>query len=204
MNILFNRPSTPEAAAIRERVFNVLPAASYQMEKLFGLFDMSSAMRWKRARNAARLPGCCSTRVPNEYCKDNFTPFVIPHEPTTQSSGTPGSSRVYPTTTPLRRGDHLMLCHGATEPALHPDQRLRFRARAPAASAAAGWTSSSCAHPTLRRSNASSASSTVRTNRARSPTTTSTSFCARNWPGVTFRMHFCSDPTDHSKMRMVC
>jgi hypothetical protein len=40
MNILFNRPSTPEAAAIRERIFNVLPAASYQMEKLFGLFDI--------------------------------------------------------------------------------------------------------------------------------------------------------------------
>jgi hypothetical protein len=40
MNILFNRPSTPEAMAIRERIFNVLPSASYQMEKLFGLFDI--------------------------------------------------------------------------------------------------------------------------------------------------------------------
>jgi hypothetical protein len=39
MNILFDRPSTPEAAAIRERIFNVLPAASYQMEKLSAAYS---------------------------------------------------------------------------------------------------------------------------------------------------------------------
>jgi hypothetical protein len=43
VNILFNRPSTPEPAAIRERIFNVLPAATYQMAKLFGLFDIESS-----------------------------------------------------------------------------------------------------------------------------------------------------------------
>ena len=40
MNILSHKPRTPEAAAIRDRIFNVLPAASYQMEKLFGLLDI--------------------------------------------------------------------------------------------------------------------------------------------------------------------
>ncbi len=40
--------------------------------------------------------------------------------------------------------------------------------------------------------------------RAKSPTATSTNFCARNSPDATFRMHFCSAPTDRSKMRMVC
>ena len=40
MNLLAHRPRTAEAAAIRDRIFNVLPAASYQMEKLFGLLDI--------------------------------------------------------------------------------------------------------------------------------------------------------------------
>ena len=40
MNLLSHKPRSPEAAAIRERIFNVLPAASYQMEKLFGLLDI--------------------------------------------------------------------------------------------------------------------------------------------------------------------
>jgi hypothetical protein len=40
MNLLSHKPRTPEAAAIRDRIFNVLPAASYQMEKLFGLLDI--------------------------------------------------------------------------------------------------------------------------------------------------------------------
>ena len=57
MNILLNRPSTPEAAAIRERIFNVLPAATYQMEKLFGLFDIEFSEETQTACvNAARLP----------------------------------------------------------------------------------------------------------------------------------------------------
>ena len=40
MNLLSRRPSSPEAAALRARVFNVLPAASLGMEKLFGLLDI--------------------------------------------------------------------------------------------------------------------------------------------------------------------
>ena len=40
MNLLSHKPRTREAAAIRDRIFNVLPAASYQMEKLFGLLDI--------------------------------------------------------------------------------------------------------------------------------------------------------------------
>jgi hypothetical protein len=40
MNLLSRRPASPEAAALRARVFNVLPAASYGMEKLFGLLDL--------------------------------------------------------------------------------------------------------------------------------------------------------------------
>ena len=41
MNLLSQRPRSPEAATIRERIFNVLPAASYQMEKLLGLLDIT-------------------------------------------------------------------------------------------------------------------------------------------------------------------
>lgn len=41
MNLLAHRPRSPEAAALRERIFNVLPAASYQMEKLLGLLDIT-------------------------------------------------------------------------------------------------------------------------------------------------------------------
>lgn len=35
-----NKPRSAHAAAIRERIYNVIPAASYQMEKLFGLLDI--------------------------------------------------------------------------------------------------------------------------------------------------------------------
>jgi hypothetical protein len=49
MNNLFNRPSAPDAVSIRERIFNVLPAASYQMEKLFGLFDIEFSTKTETA-----------------------------------------------------------------------------------------------------------------------------------------------------------
>jgi hypothetical protein len=63
MNILFNRPSTPEAAAIRERIFNVLPAASYQMEKLFGLFDIDFSNETETACVECRTTRDSSTNI---------------------------------------------------------------------------------------------------------------------------------------------
>ena len=41
MNLLLHRPLHNDAAHIRARIFNVLPAASYQMEKLCGLLDIA-------------------------------------------------------------------------------------------------------------------------------------------------------------------
>lgn len=79
MNILFNRPSTPEAAAIRERIFNVLPAASYQMEKLFGLFDIEFSEATETAcvecRTTPRL--LLNKGFLDEYCQDDGDLFLL-------------------------------------------------------------------------------------------------------------------------------
>ncbi len=79
MNILFNRPSTPEAAAIRERIFNVLPAASYQMEKLFGLFDIEFSNETETAcvecRTTPRL--LLNKGFLDEYCRDEGDLFLL-------------------------------------------------------------------------------------------------------------------------------
>jgi hypothetical protein len=79
MNILFNRPSTPEAAAIRERIFNVLPAASYQMEKLFGLFDIEFSDETETAcvecRTTPRL--LLNKGFLDEYCRDDGHLFLL-------------------------------------------------------------------------------------------------------------------------------
>ena len=79
MNILFNRPSTPEAAAIRERIFNVLPAASYQMEKLFGLFDIEFSDETETAcvecRATPRL--LLNKGFLDEYCRDDGDLFLL-------------------------------------------------------------------------------------------------------------------------------
>ena len=79
MNILFNRPSTPEAAAIRERIFSVLPAASYQMEKLFGLFDIEFSNETETAcvecRTTPRL--LLNKRFLDEYCRDDGDLFLL-------------------------------------------------------------------------------------------------------------------------------
>ena len=79
MNILFNRPSTPEAAAIRERIFNVLPAASYQMEKLFGLFDIEFSDETETAcvecRTTPRL--LLNKGFLDEYCRDDGDLFLL-------------------------------------------------------------------------------------------------------------------------------
>jgi hypothetical protein len=79
MNILFNRPSTPEAAAIRERIFNVLPAASLEMEKLFGLFDIEFSDETETAcvecRTTPRL--LLNKGFLNEYCRDDGDLFLL-------------------------------------------------------------------------------------------------------------------------------
>ena len=79
MNILFNRPSTPEAMAIRERIFNVLPSASYQMEKLFGLFDIEFSEETQTAcvecRTTPRL--LLNKGFLEEYCQDDGDLFLL-------------------------------------------------------------------------------------------------------------------------------
>ena len=145
MNILFNRPSTPEAAAIRERIFNVLPAASYQMEKLFGLFDIEFSDVTETAcvecRTTPRL--LLNKGFLDEYCRDDGDLFLlILHE---LYHVILGHTRLFPRVAPI---DNIvfdavinsMLCrtrgtHGRHK-ALHADQWLRFAARAPVASAA--------------------------------------------------------------------
>src|ERR1700722_3994423 len=79
MNIFFNRPSTPDAAAIRERIFNVLPSASYQMEKLFGLFDIEVSEETETAaveyRAIARL--LLNMGFLDKYCQADWVLFLL-------------------------------------------------------------------------------------------------------------------------------
>ena len=101
MNILFNRPSTPEAAAIRERIFNVLPAASYQMEKLFGLFDIEFSDETETAcvecRTIPRL--LLNKGFLDEYCRDDGDLFLlILHE---LYHVILGHTRLFPRVTPI-------------------------------------------------------------------------------------------------------
>jgi hypothetical protein len=79
MNILFHRPATPEAAAIRERIFNVLPAASYHMEKLLGLFDIEFSKETDSAavecRTTPRL--LLNKEFLDVYCQDDGDLFLL-------------------------------------------------------------------------------------------------------------------------------
>jgi hypothetical protein len=79
MNNLFNRPSASDAAAIRERIFNVLPAASYQMEKLFGLFDIEFSTETETAavecRTTPRL--LLNKGFLDKYCQDDGDLFLL-------------------------------------------------------------------------------------------------------------------------------
>jgi VWA domain containing CoxE-like protein len=79
MNNLFNRPSAADAAAIRERIFNVLPAASFQMEKLFGLFDIEFSTETETAavecRTTPRL--LLNKRFLEKYCQDDGDLFLL-------------------------------------------------------------------------------------------------------------------------------
>ena len=101
MNILFNRPSTPEAAAIRERIFSVLPAASYQMEKLFGLFDIEFSNKTETAcvecRTTPRL--LLNKRFLDEYCRNDGDLFLlILHE---LYHAILGHTRLFPRVSPI-------------------------------------------------------------------------------------------------------
>ncbi len=79
MNILFNRPSSPDAAALRDRIFNVIPAASYQMEKLFGLFDIefsdATGTACVECRTTPRL--LLNKEFLKEYCQDDGDLFLL-------------------------------------------------------------------------------------------------------------------------------
>jgi hypothetical protein len=101
MNKLFHRPSTRDAAVIRERIFNVLPAASYQMEKLFGLFDIEFSTGTETAavecRTTPRL--LLNKGFLDKYCRDDGDLFLlILHE---LYHVILGHTRLFPRVTPL-------------------------------------------------------------------------------------------------------
>ena len=79
MNLLSHRPRTPEAVALRERIFNVLPAASYQMEKLFGLLDIEFSDRTETAcvecRATPRL--LLNRQFVEEHCREDGDLFLL-------------------------------------------------------------------------------------------------------------------------------
>ena len=79
MNLLTHRPRTPEVAAIRDRIFNVLPAASYQMEKLFGLLDIefsdSTETACVECRVTPRL--LLNRQFVEEHCRADSDLFLL-------------------------------------------------------------------------------------------------------------------------------
>lgn len=79
MNLLTHKPRTPEAAAIRARIFNVLPAASYQMEKLFGLLDIEYSDRIDTAAVECRITPrlLLNPQFINEYCASDGNLFLL-------------------------------------------------------------------------------------------------------------------------------
>lgn len=79
MNLLAHRPRNSEAAEIRDRIFNVLPAASYQMEKLFGLLDIEFSDRTETAcvecRATPRL--LLNRQFVEEHCREDGDLFLL-------------------------------------------------------------------------------------------------------------------------------
>jgi len=79
VSLILHRPSNPETALIRDRIFNVLPAASYQMEKLFGLLDIAFSRDITTAcvecRTVPRL--LLNPEFIDEYCKDDGDLFLL-------------------------------------------------------------------------------------------------------------------------------
>ncbi len=101
MNLLAHRPRTAEAAAIRDRIFNVLPAASYQMEKLFGLLNIKFSDRTETAcvecRATPRL--LLNRQFVEEHCREDGDLFLlILHE---LHHVILGHTRLFPRVTPL-------------------------------------------------------------------------------------------------------
>ncbi len=101
MNLLAHRPRTAEAALIRERIFNVLPAASYQMEKLFGLLDIEFSDRTETAcvecRATPRL--LLNRQFVEEHCREDGDLFLlILHE---LHHVILGHTRLFPRVTPI-------------------------------------------------------------------------------------------------------
>jgi hypothetical protein len=79
MSFLFNKPRNAETAEIRARIFNVLPAASYQFEKLFGLLDIEYS-----DKTATACVECVDTprlllnrQFVEEYCTDDGDLFLL-------------------------------------------------------------------------------------------------------------------------------
>lgn len=102
MTLLAQRSRTPEAAAIRERIFNVLPAASYQMEKLFGLLDIEfnderTETACVECRVTPRL--LLNSQFVDEHCREDGDLFLlILHE---LHHVVLGHTRLFPRVTPL-------------------------------------------------------------------------------------------------------
>ncbi len=101
MNIFSNRPSTSDTAAVRQRIFNVLPAASYQMEKLFGLFDIEFSEETETAavecRTTPRL--LLNKGFLDKHCQEDGDLFLlILHE---LYHVILGHTRLFPRVTPI-------------------------------------------------------------------------------------------------------
>ena len=79
MNLLSHRPRSSEAAALRERIFNVLPAASYQMEKLFGLLDIEFSDRTETACVECRVTPrlLLNRQFVAEHCRADGDLFLL-------------------------------------------------------------------------------------------------------------------------------
>ena len=79
MNLLYNKPRNADAAEVRARIFNVLPAASYQLEKLFGLLNIEYSDRTETAcvecRDTPKL--LLTRRFVEEYCADDGDLFLL-------------------------------------------------------------------------------------------------------------------------------
>lgn len=79
MNLLSHKPRTPEAAAIRDRIFNALPAASYQMEKFFGLLDIdfSDGIATACVECSVTPRLLLNREFIGEYCADDGDLFLL-------------------------------------------------------------------------------------------------------------------------------
>ena len=113
MNILFNRPSTAEAAAIRERIFVFRPRRATRWRSSSGYSISSSARTRKpRARSVVRFPIAAQQTFLDEYCQDDGDLLLLILDDSTTSSlvtracfpGRPDQQHC------LRRGDYSMLC----------------------------------------------------------------------------------------------